>query len=71
MLASGDVDFVPMVGTVHDQSLRAEVAAFRATTAQRPISVVERFVDFADLEGVVVKPTLGGLEWACSMGHVG
>lgn len=60
MLASGDVDVVPMLGTVHEQGLRAEVAAFRATTAQRPISVADRFDDLADLEEVFVEPRLEG-----------
>lgn len=55
VLASGDGDFTPMVELLQQRGLRAEVAAFRATTAQSLIDVVDRFDDLAELEGIFVE----------------
>ena len=54
ILASGDGDFVPIVRVAQDRGLRVESAAFRATTSQDLIDVVDRFDDLAEVRGVFV-----------------
>lgn len=54
VLASGDGDFVPILEVAQQRGLRVEVAAFRATTAQDLIDLVDRFDDLADVDGIFV-----------------
>lgn len=54
VLASGDADFVPMVALAQHRGVRVEVLAFRETTGQALIDVVDRFVALGDVPGAFV-----------------
>lgn len=55
VLASGDGDFVPILELAQQRGLRVEILAFRATTSQALIDLVDRFDDLAALEGIFVR----------------
>ena len=49
-----DGDFVPMLRLAQERGVRVEVLAFRATTSQELIDLVDRFDDLAEVEGAFV-----------------
>ena len=55
VLASGDGDFVPMLELAQARGRRVEVLAFRATTSQELIDLVDRFDDLAHVDGIFVQ----------------
>jgi uncharacterized LabA/DUF88 family protein len=49
VLGSGDGDFADILEVLMDRGIRAEVIAFRETTAQRLIDTVDRFVHLPEI----------------------